>query len=105
MEITITINGVEYRFRISAATTYLYKQQFGKDLIKAFQSIEGEDDSESITILGELAYIANKQAGGTDKGFIEWLEQFTTMELYKEILPPVAKLWRDSNKTTSRSKK
>lgn len=106
MEITVVINEVEYRFRVNAATTFLYRQQFGKDLIKSFQKLTDENDVDAIDMLTELAYIAAKQADKTmTLSFYEWLEQFQLMELYQDILPAVSKLWADSNKTASRSKK
>lgn len=106
MEITVVINDIEYRFRVNAATTFLYRQQFGKDLIKGFQKLEDENDVAAIDMLTELAYVAAKQADkNLTMGFYEWLEQFQLMELYQDILPAVSKLWADSNKTASKSKK
>lgn len=106
MEITITINGVEYKFRTSAATTIIYKQKFGKDLIRGFSKLETDtdDSSDSIEMLSELAYVMACQAKATELDFVSWLEQFTTMQLFQEILPPIARLWRESNRTTSTPK-
>lgn len=106
MEKTITINDKEYRFRVSAATTYLYREKFGKDLIRAFQLIgDGSDYDGSLELMTELAYIAAKQADKTIPDIGEWLEQFDTGELLKKVIPCVTDLWQKNIRTTVSPKK
>lgn len=105
MERTLVINEKEHKFRVSAATTYLYRDMFGKDLIRAFQRVEEGADDESVTLMTQLAYVAAKQGDPNVPPITDWLEQFETGDLLKVILPSVAELWRKNIKATASPKK
>lgn len=102
MDTTITIRDTEYRFVVNAATTYLYKQTFGKDLIREFEKAQKEEATDSIEMLTELAFVTARQADKTIPNDIgEWLSNFSMMELYKVILPEISKLWQKNLQTDS----
>lgn len=105
MEKTIVLSGKEHRFRVSAATTYIYRGMFGKDLIRAFQSVGEGADEESVTLMTQLAYTAARQADKTVPPIEDWLEQFETGDLLTEIIPCVAELWRKNIAATATPKK
>jgi len=110
METTITLNGKDHKFRISAATTYVYRQQFGKDLLREFQRIskntkKDELPDSAVDVMSEVAYIAAKQADKTIPDIEEWMDQFDLMDFYQIVLPEVFKLWQKTNATTVHPKK
>lgn len=110
MEKTITLNDKEYKFKLTAATTYLYRQKFGKDLIREFQRItkskKGDIPDSAVDTLSEVAYIAAKQADRTiTDDPAEWMDQFSLMDFYNVILPAVSALWQESIQTTVKPKK
>ena len=105
MEKTLVINEKEHKFRVSAATTYLYRDMFGKDLIRAFQRVEEGVDDESVTLMTQLAYVAARQGDPKIPPIEEWLEQFSSGDLLRVIIPCVAELWRKNVKATASPKK
>ena len=110
METTITLNEKEYRFRLSAATTYIYHRKFGKDLIREFQKLgkgkKNELDDGAIDTMSEVAYIAAKQADpNLTDDVAEWMDQFDLMDFYQVILPEVFRLWQNTTKTQVKPKK
>lgn len=110
METIINVNGKDHKFKITAATTYIYRQEFGKDLLREFQKIsktkKGELPDSAVDMMGEVAYIAAKQADKTVPADItEWMDQFDLLDFYQVVLPEVFRLWQKTNTTTVRPKK
>lgn len=107
MEKTITVRDQEITFKMHAGIPYLYKQKFKKDLFVSFQKVaRGEESESSYEIIGQLAYIAAKEANKdiTDNP-LEWLAQFDVTEMTKLIIPEVSELWRGSAKPSVQPKK
>lgn len=110
MEKTINVNGTDHKFKITAATTYIYRQEFGKDLLMEFQKIsknkKGELPDSAIDMMGEVAYIAAKQADKTvSESITEWMDQFDLLDFYQIVIPEVFSLWQKTNQTTVSPKK
>ena len=116
MEKTIKIGDKELKFRTSAALTYLYRRQFGRDLIVDMTKLQGcmhknEDGSsnlsiESLEMFEELAYMCAKHADpeNVPDDIVEWLDQFETFDIYT-ILPEIISMWAEENKSLSKLKK
>ena len=110
METTIEINGKEHKFRLSAASTYIYHQKFGKDLLREFKKMrknkKGDLDDGTIDTLSEVAYIAAKQADlSVPDDVASWLDQFDLLDYYQLILPEVFRLWQKTTETKVAPKK
>lgn len=107
MEKIIELGTGKVTFRINAATTYLYRQKFRKDLVRTFQRLSEDSESEdTFEAMSQLAYIAAFQA---DKKITsdpaEWLEQFDLNEFITVVIPAVSQLWQESIRTVSEPKK
>lgn len=110
MEKTISLNGKDHKFRITAATTFLYRQYFNKDLLREFQKIsktkKGEIPDSAMETMAEVAFIAAKQADkDVANDLLEWMDQFDIMDFYQMVIPAVFELWQSTNKTTVFPKK
>ena len=86
----IKIGEKEIEMRADGATPYLYKQAFGKDLIKIFLNAnEGMDLAEANEATAELGFVMAQQAKSPDplkvnlsRGeFMNWLTQFEPLDL------------------------
>lgn len=107
MEKTIELGTKSVKFCINAATTYLYRQKFRKDLVRTFQRLSEEpENDETFEALSQLAYIAAKQADKTiPDDPSEWLAGFGLNDFITKIVPAVSELWQESIRTVSEPKK
>lgn len=113
MEKTININGIEVKFKSSAALPRMYRIRFHKDIFVDFQKLSesfkntktNELSIESLEIFENLAYIMAKHADKeTTNDIDEWLEQFETFDIY-QILPELITLWGLETQQMSKPKK
>lgn len=117
MDKTITIDGMDVKFRATARTPRLYRALIGRDMIvdmnklqKAYSDKQTGDidnyDVLDLQIFEDTAYIMARQANPDmeAKTADEWLDMFEMFSIY-EILPQVLELWLLNTKTTSNSKK
>ncbi len=101
---TITIDGIDTKFRASAAVPRMYRIRFGRDIYKDLRDLEKSvNDSEeensgldifSLEIFENIGYIMAKHA---DPSAVpdtpdEWLEQYNTFSIY-QVLPELIELW------------
>ena len=113
MEKTISIDGTDYKFKATAATPYVYRQAFERDIYSDITDIlagigSGEDiPIPALSAFERVAYTLNSQAEGrevkresVEKDMIEWLDQFETFSIYK-IFPQIMDLWKLNTKQTS----
>ncbi|MCC8044186.1 MAG: hypothetical protein LIP12_01645 [Clostridiales bacterium] len=112
---TINIDGVETKFRASAAIPRIYRIKFGRDIYKDLRQLEksvGENDPEnsnldmfSLEMFEDLAWVMAKHADPTIPDTPdEWLEQFNTFSIY-QVLPQLIDLWGLNTQTQVESKK
>lgn len=123
MEKTLTISGIECRFKSSAAIPRMYRLKFGRDIFVDMQNLkkqieaqeklkketEGEVEStlpiDSLEMFENIAFLMHKHGDPSQPSEIdEWLEQFETFSIY-EILPDILKMWGLENKQMSSPKK
>lgn len=111
MERIITVDGIDVKFKASAATPRNYRALLGRDLLIDFQQIldeaqKGESLSpESLTNFENFAFVMAKQADPSIPDTPdEWLDDFGMFSIYN-ILPQLVELWSQSNTATSTSKK
>lgn len=109
MERAIKINDKEYKFRSNASMNLIYRQMFGRDLLRDFQSLgvgDGELSDCASQILSDVAYMMAKMAKDEHtEDQIEWLSQFEFMEFYNVVIPEVFKMWQVENRQLSKPKK
>lgn len=104
MEKTIMIGEREIKLRATAAIPYLYRQEFGSDMLVEISNVEkGNGSTELFT---RLAYLMARHADkdSVPENMIDWLDQFNTFDIYAAI-PQIMEVWGMNQKTTSRSKK
>lgn len=106
MTTTITIEGRELAMTANAATSYRYKQIFHKDLLKEFTGIQ---DSMSIELVEEMAYVMHKQGTGeADKAnmndYIAWLEGFEPLS-FADAAAEIINIYAQQKVGTSTAKK
>ncbi|MCD8013306.1 MAG: hypothetical protein LUG99_09040 [Lachnospiraceae bacterium] len=113
---TINIDGVESKFRASAAVPRMYRIKFGRDIYKDLRQLEkavGEGDEDasnldmfSLEMFEDLAWVMAKHADpkGVPDSPDEWLEQFNTFSIY-QVLPQLIELWGLNVQTDAESKK
>lgn len=113
---TINIDGVETKFRASAAVPRMYRIKFGRDIYKDLRQLEkavGEGDEDasnldmfSLEMFEDLAWVMAKHADpkGVPDSPDEWLEQFNTFSIY-QVLPELIELWGLNVQTDVESKK
>jgi len=123
MKKTLTISGIECRFKSSAAIPRMYRLKFGRDIFVDMQNLkkqieaqeklkketEGEVEStlpiDSLEMFENIAFLMHKHGDPSQPSEIdEWLEQFETFSIY-EILPDILKMWGLENKQMSSPKK
>ncbi|MGL6197821.1 MAG: hypothetical protein ACRC3H_02700 [Lachnospiraceae bacterium] len=123
MKKTLTIAGVECRFKSSAAVPRMYRIKFRRDIFVDFSNIEkniklqekikaesGEDAGsslpvESLEMFENIAYIMHKHGDPEQPDTIdEWLEQFETFDIY-QVLPEILEMWKLENDQMSTPKK
>lgn len=113
---TLTVGDKEVKFKTSAAVLYLYRREYGRDLLVDMAKIEAglhknEDGSstlpiENLQIFEEMAYIFAKHADpeNVPDDIVEWLDQFETFDIF-QIFPEIISMWTAEQKTTSKLKK
>lgn len=121
MERTIKVDGVGRLFKTSGLTPRIYRGICGRDLFRDIARLEtewksGESNAELLLIYEDLAYTMAKQGNDslpdTDERKIipfpetpdEWLDGIEVLSIY-DVLPEIAKMWREDNQTTAISKK
>ena len=116
MRSKVTIDGKEIELLSNAATPYRFKQAFGTDLIRFFTdaatSKEYADDTETVVIAQQMAYVMAKQADGSDltrismEDFLVWMEQFDPIPFNNfDTVIQIIEAYTGQQKTTSESKK
>ncbi len=116
MERTIEIDDKQIKFKATAMTPRLYRQQFQRDLFIDIDTLGKEHTkavnenrpltSEVLEIFYLIAYTMAKQA---DPEAIpddpdEWLEGFGIFSIY-QILPKILQLWGVNTQSTVNAKK
>lgn len=117
MERFIKIDGTPRPFKASGATPRLYRGICGRDLFVDLVKLETEEYSaETLMIYEDLAYTMAKQGNDalpdTDERKIqpfpatpdEWLDGIQMLDIY-DVMPQIAAMFRESEKTTVSSKK
>ena len=91
----------------NAATALRFRQVFGSDILKLFNEQGANLD---INVILELGFVMRLQALGSDfvgvgeVDFIQWLEQFETMDVFMAA-KDIVDIWIDTNKTATKPKK
>lgn len=95
----------------NAATPYLFKQTFKKDVISQVMQAEKSDelDPEMLDTINKLAYVMRKQAIGESKtisheDFYSWLEEFENSDMLRASRD-ILELYFGNLHTTSNQKK
>ena len=87
---TVKVGNKDVQFRADGATPYLYKQAFGKDLLKIFSEASATEDAAIASDLAsELGFVMMQQAKSPDplkvdlsRGtFMQWLVDFEPLDL------------------------
>lgn len=98
METTIQIDGKPLRLKASAAVPLMYRNQYGRDLMRDLQSVAtSEDDgahAASVGMIERMAYIMAKHADpeAVPDSVEAWLAELPPMTLY-HMIPVVMALW------------
>lgn len=89
---TVTVDGKDITFKMSAATPRIYRAQFSKDLI-----FELQQELDNLEVVENLAWVA---AGCPGKSVDKWLEtlpvSFTT-----EMPDLILGMWMGNNETVN----
>lgn len=114
---SINIGGKELQLIANAATPYLYKQTFNKDIMKIFASVTAdsnlEEQAELTSVIPEIAYVMAKQAEGLkpsefmklkEDDFLEWLYDFSAMD-FNVHAGEIMEVYMNTQKTSVNSKK
>lgn len=106
---TVKIGSKEVGMLANAASSYIFKQVFHEDLLKKFQEMETNPDTQ----LGEkLGFIFAKQAEAentsdlmklTMDDFLEWLSEFDPLDIFMES-EKIAELYQRQKEGTSSPK-
>ena len=108
---TLNLGGIDVELKCTAATSVLYRMEFGKDLFVEFNAyVEGSQEGVapigSIEMLEQAAYIMSRQANPKDKRtFIDWLDQFDDMMSFIDSIGEVADLLVEDRKQPDEPKK
>lgn len=87
---TVRVGEKEVLFRADGATPFLYKQAFGKDLLKIFaDASKTEDAAVAGELASELGFVMAQQAKSPDPlkvdlsrgAFMQWLVEFEPLDL------------------------
>lgn len=124
MEKVVEIDGKEVGFKASAATPYMYRSIFGRDLIKDMVALynsyrvaeasteyspEEEKNAARLTavdlqIFLNASWVMAREYDRSIPGVEEWLEGFEMFSIYK-VFPVIIDLWGLNNKTLATPKK
>ena len=110
---TIKIGEHEIALRADGATPFLFKQAFGKDLIKIFSEASNEQDVAAAgSIASELGFVMAQQAASPDPlhvdlsqgAFMKWLTQFAPLDLVYQSMD-IINVYLGTYRTDSVAKK
>lgn len=110
---TVKIGALDITFRADGATPFLYKQAFGKDLLKIFSEASANADGVIASeMAAEVGFVMAQQAASPDplkvdlsRGrFMQWLTQFEPMDLTESAMD-VIEVYIASYKGDSTAKK
>lgn len=103
MEKTIKIGHQEVTLRATAAVPYLYREEFGQDMLVDMAETNSRGNTALFT---RLAYIMAKHADKAQvpENIVEWLDGFETFDIYQAI-PAIMEAWGLNQQTTAKSKK
>lgn len=116
MEKTITIDDKQVKFKATAMTPRMYRQQFQSDLFvdiqrlnDAWQKARANKEplpGDALTMFENIAFTMAKQADpeAVPDTADEWLEQFDMFSIW-QILPEIIQLWGINNLSINESKK
>lgn len=116
MEKTIKIDDKPVKFKATANTPRMYRQQFQSDLFvdiqrlnDAWQKARANKEplpGDALTMFENIAYTMAKQADpeAVPDTADEWLEQFDMFSIW-QILPEIIQLWGINNLSINESKK
>lgn len=116
MEKTIKIDDKPVKFKATANTPRMYRQQFQSDLFvdiqklnDAWQNARANKEplpGDALTMFENIAYTMAKQADpeAVPDTADEWLEQFDMFSIW-QILPEIIQLWGINNLSINESKK
>lgn len=116
MEKTITIDDKKVRFKATAMTPRMYRQQFQADLFVDIQRLndawqKARENKEplpgdALTVFENIAYTMAKQADpdAVPDSADEWLEEFDMFSVW-QIFPEIIQLWGINKLNINESKK
>ena len=116
MEKTITIDDKQVKFKATAMTPRMYRQQFQSDLFVDIQKLNdawqnaranGEPlPGNALTMFENIAYTMAKQADpdAVPDSADEWLEEFDMFSVW-QIFPEIIQLWGINKLNINESKK
>ena len=111
------VDGKEYTFRSSALIPRMYREKFGRDMIKdmsslakAYKETKGDEDKMlgfvDLTIFENVAWLMMHYAGeDVLESPEQWLDSLDGPFSVYEALPVIIDLWNINNKTTSKPRK
>ena len=113
----IIINGTGHVMKASGATPRIYRGICGRDLLTDIAKLDsGKYTPKTLQIYEDLAYTMARQGNDAladddvrkNHEFPltpdEWLDTIEVMDIY-DVLPQIARMWRDSNTATVAAKK
>lgn len=86
--------------KASAFTPFLYKEQFGRDIITEMQQMQDSGNVDSVFI-ARLGWVFAKSADPTTPGLEEWLDSFELFDLYMASAQ-IIELWALNNQQNSK---
>ena len=116
MEKTITIDDKQVKFKATAMTPRMYRQQFQADLFVDIQRLndawqKARENKEplpgdALTVFENIAYTMAKQADpdAVPDSADEWLEEFDMFSVW-QIFPEIIQLWGINKLNINESKK
>lgn len=116
-EATVTISGIEVKFKASGAVPRMYRNMYNRDIFFDFDKLQKnfyenrENQAASkmpvdvLTIFEDIAYTMARHADPEIPASVDdWLEQFDMFSIY-EIMPVILDLWLNNMSTSIESKK
>ena len=116
-EATITISGIEVKFKASGAVPRMYRNMYNRDIFFDFDKLQKNfyENRENqvaskmpvdvLTIFEDIAYTMARHADPEIPASVDdWLEQFDMFSIY-EIMPVILDLWLNNMSTSIESKK
>lgn len=110
---TIIIGNKAVEMRADGATPFLYKQAFGKDLLKIFSEASATEDGVAASeMAAEVGFVMAQQAASPDPlkvdlssgRFMQWLTQFEPMDMANSAID-VINVYLSTYRTDSTAKK